>query len=74
MKQKTRKNRLIDMKLKKIVFAIALTGTTLTSVAQDFKDATLDERIAFSNNGNEDSVKIGRGHASRLEQSMKKQD
>ena len=52
------------MKLKKIVFAIALTGTTLTSVAQDFKDATLDERIAFSNNGNEDSVKIGRGYAS----------
>ena len=62
------------MKLKKIVFAIALTGTTLTSVAQDFKDATLDERIAFSNNGNEDSVKIGRGYASMFQQSMQNKD
>lgn len=62
------------MRLKNIAFVLALSGTALSAGAQDFKDATIDERIAYTNNGNEDSVKIGRGYASMFQQSMSNKD
>ena len=52
------------MKLKKIVFAFALTLSVAPVLAQDFTDKSLDERIGFSNNNNEDSIKTGRGYVS----------
>ena len=62
------------MRLKNIAVVLALSGTALSAGAQDFKDATIDERIAYTNNGNEDSVKIGRGYASMFQQSMSNKD
>lgn len=62
------------MKFKNIAMVMALSGSALSVCAQDFKDATIDERIAYSNNGNEDSVKIGRGYASMFQQSMSNKD
>lgn len=62
------------MKLSKIFFAIAMTAAAAPGFAQDFTDKTLDERIAYSNNNNEDSVKTGRGYVSYFQQSLQNQD
>ena len=62
------------MKLKKIVFAFALTLSVAPAFAQDFTDKSLDERIGFSNNNNEDSIKTGRGYVSYFQQSLQNQD
>ena len=62
------------MKLKKIVFAFALTLSVAPVLAQDFTDKSLDERIGFSNNNNEDSIKTGRGYVSYFQQSLQNQD
>lgn len=59
---------------KKIALALVLFGTACTTMAQDFKDATIDERIGYTNDGNEDSIKIGRGYASMFQQSMQNKD
>lgn len=62
------------MKLSKLFFAIAMTAAVAPGFAQDFTDKTLDERIAYSNNNNEDSVKSGRGYVSYFQQSLQNQD
>lgn len=62
------------MKLKNIALAMAMAGMVVPAMAQDFKDATLDERIGYTNNNNEDSIKIGRGYASMFQQSVQNKD
>lgn len=62
------------MKLNRIFFAIALATATAPAFAQDFTGKSLDERIAYSNNNNEDSVKTGRGYVSYFQQSLQNQD
>ena len=48
------------MKLKKLAVATALAISTSPMLAQNFEGTTPDERIAATNNDNEDSIKIGR--------------
>lgn len=62
------------MKLRKIAFAVALAVAAAPAFAQDFTDKDLNERIGYSNNNNEDSIKAGRGYVSYFQQSMANQD
>ena len=62
------------MKLRKIAFAVALAVAAAPAFAQDFTDKDLNERIGYSNNNNEDSIKAGLGYESYFQQSMANQD
>ncbi|HBE54548.1 MAG TPA: hypothetical protein DDW22_00275 [Prevotellaceae bacterium] len=62
------------MKLKKIAFAIVLAAVAAPAHAQDFTGKDLNERIGYSNNSNEDSIKAGRGYVSYFQQSIQNQD
>ena len=62
------------MKLKRILFAIALATVTAPGFAQDFTGKDMNERIGYSNNNNEDSIKEGRGYVSYFQQSLQNQD
>lgn len=62
------------MKLKFFALAMTMAAVSGNTMAQDFKDATIDERIGYTNNGNEDSIKIGRGYASMFQQSVQNKD
>ena len=62
------------MKLRKITLAIALTTLSSVAVAQNFEGSTVDERIGYSNQNNEDSIKIGRGYISMFQQSISNQN
>ena len=58
------------MKLKKLAVATALAISTSPMLAQNFEGTTPDERIAATNNDNEDSIKIGRQNISLFQQCM----
>ena len=58
------------MKLKKLAVATALAISTSPMLAQNFEGTTPDERIAATNNGNEDSIRIGRQNISLFQQCM----
>ena len=62
------------MKLRKLTFVIALSALSGAAMAQNFEGSTVDERIGYSNNNNEDSIKIGRGYISMFQQSISNQN
>lgn len=62
------------MKLKKLAVATALAISTSPMLAQNFEGTTPDDRIGATNNGNEDSIKIGRQNISLFQQSLQNQD
>ena len=62
------------MKLKKLAVATALAISTTPVMAQNFEGTTYDERIGYSNNNNEDSIKIGRQNISLFQQSLDTQN
>ena len=62
------------MKLKKLAVATALAISTAPVMAQNFEGTTPDDRIGATNNGNEDSIKIGRQNISLFQQSLQNQD
>ena len=62
------------MKFRKIAATIAFATTISPVFAQNFEGTTPDERIAATNNNNEDSIKIGRQNISLFQQSLQNQD
>lgn len=62
------------MRLTKFAFVLAFAGLTGTAMAQNFEGTTIDERIGYSNNNNEDSIKVGRGYVSMFQQSVANQE
>ena len=62
------------MKLRKLTLVIALSALGGVAMAQNFEGTTVDERIGYSNNNNEDSIKIGRGYISMFQQSISNQN
>jgi len=62
------------MKLKKLAVATALAISAAPVMAQNFEGTTPDDRIGATNNGNEDSIKIGRQNISLFQQSLQNQD
>lgn len=62
------------MKIKATALFMAMAAVTCNVVAQDFTDTSVDDRIAYSNNNNEDSIKNGRGYISMFQQSMQNKD
>lgn len=58
------------MKLKKFAIVTALALITVPVLAQNFEGTTPDDRIGYSNNNNEDSIKVGRQNISLFQQSM----
>lgn len=62
------------MKLKKLAVATALAISAAPLMAQNFEGTTPDDRIGATNNGNEDSIKIGRQNISLFQQSLQNQD
>ena len=62
------------MKLKKLAVATALAISAAPMTAQNFEGTTPDDRIGATNNGNEDSIKIGRQNISLFQQSLQNQD
>ncbi|MCR4922299.1 MAG: tetratricopeptide repeat protein [Bacteroidaceae bacterium] len=64
------------MKNKKFIIAAMCMTLSASTFAQElsFKDKTLEERIGYSNNNNEDSIKIGRSNVSLFQQSLANQD
>ncbi|MBR1903038.1 MAG: tetratricopeptide repeat protein [Bacteroidaceae bacterium] len=59
------------MKLKRIAAATALAISAAPILAQNFEGTTYEERIAATNNGNEDSIKIGINNISLWQQYYK---
>ena len=49
-----------------------MAGVSGTALAQ-YENTTIDERIAATNNNNEDSIKVGRGYISLFQQSISNQ-
>lgn len=62
------------MKLKKLAVATALAISTAPAMAQNFEGTTPDDRIGATNNGNEDSIKVGRQNISLFQQSIQNQE
>ena len=62
------------MKLKELVIASALAISTSPVLAQNFEGTTYEERIGATNNGNEDSIKIGLQNISMFQQFLQHQD
>ena len=62
------------MKLKKLAVATALAISAAPVLAQNFEGTTPDDRIGATNNGNEDSIKVGRQNISLFQQSLQNQD
>lgn len=56
------------MKVKKLAIAATLALSTMPVMAQDFEGTTQDDRIGYSNNNNEDSIKVGRQNISLFQQ------
>ena len=62
------------MKLKKLAVATALAISTVPVMAQNFEGTTQDDRIGATNNGNEDSIKIGRQNISLFQMALQNND
>lgn len=62
------------MKLKKLAVATALAISTAPVMAQNFEGTTQDDRIGATNNGNEDSIKIGRQNISLFQMALQNND
>lgn len=62
------------MKLKKLAVATALAISTVPVMAQNFEGTTTDDRIGATNNGNEDSIKIGRQNISLFQMALQNND
>lgn len=62
------------MKVKNIALALTLSAMAAPAVAQDFTDKTLEDRIGYTNDNNEDSIKVGRGYVSMFQQSMQNKE
>ena len=62
------------MKLKKLAVATALAISTAPVMAQNFEGTTYDDRIGYSNNDNEDSIKVGRQNISLFQQCIENQE
>jgi len=62
------------MKLKKLAVATALAISANPMMAQNFEGTTPDDRIGATNNGNEDSIRIGRQNISLFQQGLQNQD
>lgn len=60
--------------MKKLTLAILLLATAGTAMAQDFSNATLEERIGYSNNNNEDSIKAAKGYITMFQQTNANKD
>ena len=61
---------------KKLIIAAMCVTLTGSAVAQElnFKGKTLEERIGYTNNNNEDSIKVGRSNVSLFQQSLANKD
>lgn len=62
------------MKLKKLAVATALAISAAPVMAQNFEGTTQDDRIGATNNGNEDSIKIGRQNISLFQMALQNND
>lgn len=62
------------MKLKKLAVVSALAISATPILAQNFEGTTYDDRIGYSNNNNEDSIKIGKQNISLFQQSLQNQE
>ncbi len=62
------------MKILKLAFALSLSLYAGASYAQNFEGKTLEERIGYSNNNNEDSIKYGRQNLSLFQQGLQNKD
>lgn len=62
------------MKIQKSLLVLAFAAFSMNSVAQDFAGTSYDDRIAYSNNDNEDSIKIGRLNISSFQQCWEQKD
>ena len=62
------------MKVKKLAVAAAIAISAIPAMAQDFEGTTYDDRIGYSNNNNEDSIKIGRQNISLFQQYIEMQN
>lgn len=58
------------MKIQKSALILALAMVATKGVAQDFTDASMDERIGYSCNNNEETIKEARGQVSLYQQSL----
>ena len=56
------------MKVMKLAVATALAISAIPMMAQNFEGTTYEDRIGFSNNNNEDSIKIGGQNISLFQQ------
>ena len=56
--------------LKKIAFFLTLAAASTATTYAQYENSTVDQRIAATNNNNEDSVKLGRGYISMFQQSI----
>lgn len=61
---------------KKLIIAAMCVTLTGSAVAQElnFTGKTLEERIGYTNNNNEDSIKVGRSNVSLFQQSLANKD
>ncbi len=57
-----------------ILTLCAILAVPVCAQDLDFTGKTLDERIGYSNNNNEDSIKIGRSNVALFQQSLTSQD
>ena len=64
------KRKIENMNIKRITFAFAFAAFAGGVMAQDFSGSSLEERIGYTNNNNEDSIKLGRGYISMFQQTM----
>ena len=60
------------MVFRKLALIAMMAGVSGTALAQ-YENTTIDERIAATNNNNEDSIKVGRGYISLFQQSISNQ-
>ena len=60
--------------MKKITLAILFAAAASSVMAQNFENSTVEERIGYSNNNNEDSIKTGKGFITMFQQAGSNKD
>lgn len=60
--------------MKKLSLAILLAAVAGTAMAQDFSNSTLEERIGYTTDNNEDSIKTAKGYITMFQQAGANKD
>lgn len=60
--------------MKKLTLAILFAAAAGTTMAQNFENSTIEERIAFSTTDNEDSIKTAKGYVTMFQQAGSNKD